>query len=58
MCRHSLNNYADAYEKTIKNIDIPKSFMHISYADAIDKYGTDKPDLRFDNQLFNVESVF
>ncbi len=44
--------------KTIKNIDIPQSFMHISYADAIDKYGTDKPDLRFDNKLFNVESIF
>ncbi len=37
--------------KEIKNIDLPDSFPVITYNEAMEKYGTDRPDLRFDMRL-------
>ena len=37
--------------KEAMNIDIPKQFQRIAYDDAIECYGTDKPELRFDMKL-------
>jgi len=42
--------------KTIKNIDIDK-FPRITYDDAISKYGSDKPDIRFDMEFGELNSV-
>ncbi|MCX7957034.1 MAG: aspartate--tRNA ligase [Endomicrobia bacterium] len=39
-------------------IDINVPFKRISYEDAISKYGTDKPDLRFGLEIKNVTEVF
>lgn len=39
-----------AFKKSI-NVDLPKNFERISYDDAIDIYGTDKPDLRFEMKM-------
>ena len=33
-------------------------FPRIRYVDAMDKYGSDKPDLRFDNPMVNVTELF
>ena len=37
--------------KETLNIDLPARFTRITYDDAIDLYGTDKPDLRFDMKM-------
>ena len=37
--------------KEVINIELPKIFPVMTYFDAMEKYGTDKPDLRFDMQL-------
>lgn len=34
--------------KDVKNIDLPTPFKTISFKEAISKYGSDKPDLRYD----------
>ena len=39
-----------AFKKSI-NVDLPKKFERISYDEAIDVYGTDKPDLRFEMKM-------
>lgn len=37
--------------KETLNIELPARFTRIAYDDAIDLYGTDKPDLRFDMKM-------
>ena len=43
--------------KQIKGVD-DLSFPRIKYVDAMDKYGSDKPDLRFGNEMVNVTDLF
>ncbi len=43
--------------KDIKGIDLPE-FKRITYDTCMEKYGSDKPDLRFDMPLYNVSEVF
>lgn len=43
--------------KEIKGIDLP-DFPRIKYVDAMDKYGSDKPDIRFANEMINVTDLF
>ena len=43
--------------KQVKNIN-DLSFPRIKYIDAMDKYGSDKPDIRFANEMVNVTELF
>jgi len=43
--------------KKILNTDFPKPFPVISYSDAIEKYGSDKPDIRFEMELSYLENL-
>ncbi len=44
--------------KEIKNIDIELPIKRMSYQTAMDKYGCDKPDLRFGYELVNITEIF
>lgn len=44
------------FKETI-NVDIPVPFQRITHAEAMDKYGSDKPDLRFGLELVNVSHI-
>lgn len=38
--------------------DVPSTFPRIKYSEAMEKYGSDKPDLRFDMPLVDVIDIF
>ncbi len=42
----------------IKGIELQTPFPHLSFADAMNRYGSDKPDLRFDLELTELTDVF
>ena len=41
----------------IKGIDLPIPFPRMNYADAMEKYGSDKPDTRFGLELKNLSEI-
>ncbi len=43
--------------KSVTNIELPNPFPRLTYADAIFKYGTDKPDLRIALELTELTDV-
>lgn len=47
---------ARLFKETV-NVDIPLPFQRLTYADAMDKYGSDKPDLRFGLELIQVSDL-
>ncbi|RYJ06520.1 MAG: aspartate--tRNA ligase [Actinomycetales bacterium] len=40
------------------DVELPRPFPRITYADAMGKYGSDKPDLRFDLELTELTEYF
>ena len=44
--------------KEIKGIDIKLPLMKMKYDDAIEKYGSDKPDLRFGMEINDITDIF
>tara|TARA_Y100000748_G_scaffold287669_1_gene271954 strand:- start:129 stop:1931 length:1803 start_codon:yes stop_codon:yes gene_type:complete len=49
--------YTEIIENVVDNRTIVGSFPKLSYDDVMDKYGTDKPDLRFELELINLTEI-
>ncbi|MCK4661672.1 MAG: aspartate--tRNA ligase [Bacteroidales bacterium] len=43
--------------KSIKNIEIAEKFPQLSYEDAINYYGSDKPDIRFEMKIKELTNI-
>ena len=43
--------------KKFYNIDLEGDFIRMPYAEAMEKYGSDKPDLRFGFELHNISEI-
>ena len=41
--------------KNILDVDLPDKFIELTYQEAMETYGSDKPDLRFDLPLLEFE---
>ena len=44
--------------KKVLNVDVKAPFLSMSYLDAMENYGTDKPDLRYDLKLSDYTELF
>lgn len=44
--------------KDVRGIDIPHPIPRMTYADAMTRYGTDKPDIRFGMEIVDLGQVF
>ncbi|BAQ64838.1 aspartate--tRNA ligase [Geminocystis sp. NIES-3709] len=43
--------------KNVKNIDLPRPFPRLTYAEAMNRYGSDRPDTRFGLELVDVSDI-
>ncbi len=45
------------FMKEIKNVEVKTPFLKLTYKEAMERYGSDKPDLRFGLELRDVSSI-
>ncbi|KAF3887307.1 MULTISPECIES: aspartate--tRNA ligase [Nostocales] len=43
--------------KTVKNFELQRPFPRLTYAEAMERYGSDKPDTRYGLELVNVSDI-
>ena len=46
----------DIFKQTI-NYDLPEKFLRMSWNEAMDRFGSDKPDMRFGLELVNISDI-
>lgn len=54
---HEIENMVSAVFKEVFNLNLSTPFSRMTYAEAMDSYGSDKPDLRFGMKLYNVSDI-
>lgn len=43
--------------KEIRGIDLPRPFLRMTWREAMDRFGSDKPDMRFGMELHNLSDI-
>jgi aspartyl-tRNA synthetase len=44
--------------RDVRGVDLPRPFPRLAYAEAMERFGSDKPDLRFGMELVDVSDLF
>lgn len=52
-----IENFTSVVWKEIKGIDIQAPFKRLTWFDAMTKYGSDKPDLRYDMEITTITEI-
>ena len=47
-----------AATKELRDIEVPRPFPRLTWREAMDRFGTDKPDLRFGSEIVDLSSLF
>ena len=54
----TLERLVVAAVKDLRGVDLPTPFPRLTHTDAVARFGTDKPDLRFGMEIADVSAVF
>ena len=52
---YNMENLTKSIFKSVINIDLPNPFPRMTYDESMEKYGSDKPDLRFGIELIDLK---
>ncbi|MEE8489291.1 MAG: aspartate--tRNA ligase, partial [Acidimicrobiia bacterium] len=47
-----------AVTKEIRGVDVPRPFPRLTWQEAMDRYGSDKPDMRFGMEIVDLSDLF
>jgi len=53
-----LEDIAVAVTADLRGVDLPRPFPRLTWQEAMDRFGTDKPDLRFGMEIADLSDVF
>ncbi|NND01414.1 MAG: aspartate--tRNA ligase [Acidimicrobiia bacterium] len=53
-----LEEVAVAVTKEVRGVELSRPFPRLTWQEAMDRYGTDKPDIRFEMEISDLSSVF
>ncbi|MDO5115377.1 MAG: aspartate--tRNA ligase [Synergistaceae bacterium] len=53
-----VENFLAGLFREIKGVDVAAPFLRMTWREAMDKYGSDKPDLRIPMEMVSLEAVF
>jgi len=48
---------SDVFSKA-RGVEVPTPFLRLTYQEAMDRFGSDKPDMRFGNEIRDVTEIF
>ncbi|MEA3503216.1 MAG: aspartate--tRNA ligase, partial [Actinomycetota bacterium] len=54
----TLEEVSTRVTKDLRGIDLDRPFPRLTWHEAMERYGTDKPDIRFDMQISDLSDVF
>jgi aspartyl-tRNA synthetase len=55
---HAIESVLVAVAKELRDVDVPRPFPRLTWQESMDRFGTDKPDLRIETEIVDLSSLF